>query len=69
MEFTAIEQFPLNGFPWLDADGGSECQRKADVETRLLALGTAGLNFDGISGLHIFLVIMHFFVAKVKAGV
>ena len=22
MEFTAIEQLPLNGFTWLDADGG-----------------------------------------------
>ena len=54
MEFSAIEQFPLNGFTWLDADGGGEGQRKADVETRLLALGTAGLNFDGISGLHFF---------------
>src|SRR2546425_1086874 len=45
MEFAAIEQFPLNGFARLHADGGGEGQRKADVETRLLALGTTGLNF------------------------
>jgi len=52
MEFSTIEEFPLDGFAWLDADGGGQGQRKAYVETRLLALGTAGLDFDGVSGLH-----------------
>jgi hypothetical protein len=54
MELAAIEQFPLNGLACLHADGGSQSQREADVEARLLALGTTGLNFDGISGLHFF---------------
>lgn len=68
MEFSTIQQFPLHGFAWLDADGGGQGQRKAHVETRLLALGTAGLNFDGISGLHFF-AYCAFFSGFVKAGV
>ena len=54
MELTAIKQFPLHGLTGLDADGGCKGQRKADVETRLLALGTTGLNFHRIGGLHFF---------------
>ena len=66
MEFTAIEQFPLHGFTRLQADGGGQGQREADVEARLLALGTTGLNFDGIGGLHFFSLIMLFLVALSK---
>jgi hypothetical protein len=67
MELTAIEQFPLHGLAGLHADGGCKGQRKADVETRLLALGTTGLNFHRIGGLHFF-VIYAFFDGFVKAG-
>ena len=67
MELTPIEQFPLHGLAGLDADGGCKGQRKADIETRLLALGTTGLNFHRIGGLHFF-VIYAFFDDFVKAG-
>jgi hypothetical protein len=52
VQFTAVEQLPLDFFAGLQADGGGERQREVDVESGLLALGADGLNFERIIGLH-----------------
>ena len=45
VEFTAIQQFPLHFFTCLQANGRGQGQREIDIETRLLAFGTDGLDF------------------------
>ena len=45
VQFRAIEQFPLDFFTGLQADGRRQRQGKIDVEPGLLAFGADGLNF------------------------
>jgi hypothetical protein len=44
-KFSAIEQFPLDFFTGLQADGRRQEQGKIDIELGLLAFGADGLNF------------------------
>jgi len=53
MQFCAVQKFPLNLIAWLEANGGSQSHGKADIESLILALGTNGLNAQGVSGMHI----------------
>ena len=52
MQFSAVQEFPLNLVAWFEADGGGQSHGKADIESLILALGTNGLNAQGVSGLH-----------------
>jgi hypothetical protein len=52
VQFTAVEQLPLDFFASLQANGSRERQREINVESGLLALGSDGLNFERIIGLH-----------------
>ena len=45
VEFSAIEQFPLHLFSGFDADGRRQRKGKINVEARLLAFGSDGLDF------------------------
>jgi hypothetical protein len=52
MQFCAVQKFPLNLIAWLETNGGGQSHGKADIESLILALGTNGLNAQGVSGLH-----------------
>ena len=54
VQFAAIQQFPLDSFAALQANGGGQRQGKADVKTGLLALRSHDLNFQRIGRLHFF---------------
>jgi hypothetical protein len=57
MQFATIQQFPLDLIARFQADGRGQGEGKTDVEPRLLALRTDGLNLERIGGLHLFLQI------------
>ena len=52
MKLASIQQFPLNRFTGFDADSRSQCQRKTNIEPRLLAFGPDGLDSERIGHLH-----------------
>src|SRR5712691_8703830 len=52
MQLPAVEQFPLHRFPRLQPDGGCQRERKVNIKTGCLILGTDGLHFYCIFCLH-----------------
>ena len=50
VEFSPVEQFPLDFFSGSQTDGGGQRQGEVDVEPGLLAFRPDGLNFQGIGG-------------------
>ena len=54
MEFTSVEQLPLNLFTRLQADGRCQGQREAHIEPRVLPARTNGLHPQRIDTFHFF---------------
>lgn len=48
VEFSAVQEFPLDLFAWLQADGGRQGQGEAHIEPRVLATGADDLDAQGI---------------------
>lgn len=51
-EQVATLKGPVDLFARFQADGGGECEGDGNEETHRAALGTDGLDFDGVVDLH-----------------
>ena len=52
MQFTAVEEFPLDLFARLQADSGRQGQREADIEPGILSARTDRLHTQRVGRFH-----------------
>jgi hypothetical protein len=64
VQFSAIEQLPLDGFTGLQTNGSGQCQRKTDIQAWLLAARADDLDLQWVGGRHIFEAGDGFFLVK-----
>jgi hypothetical protein len=50
VEFASVQEFPLDVFAGLEADGRRQRDGEVDVEFWFLSFGSDGLNFEEVLG-------------------
>jgi len=57
VQFSSVQQFPLDAVAGVEADGGGQGQGKTHVEPGLLSPRSNGLDFQRVGGrLHFFVI-------------